>query len=153
MAPRLPAALAVGAVACALLVACADADPPGVGAPATRGQYIAAVEGLMDPPGQLASAISERTRTDAAGPSKHRLDDLLETAEDRLAAFRRMTLDDGVVRAQRDRIAEAYGDMIAPMRAAVTSLEAAPGAPVVAEIDPFLTSLRELPSVVSSSSR
>ncbi len=153
MAPRLTVALVAGAVVCALLVACTDADPSEAGAPATRAQYIVAVEDLMDPPGQLASAISERTRTDAAGPSARRLADLLETAQERLVAFRLMTLDDGVVRAQRDRIARAYGDMIPPMRSAVTSLEASAGAPVAADVDPFLTSLRELSSAASASSR
>ncbi len=153
MAPRLPVALAAGAVACALLVACSDADPPSAGAPTTRTEYIAAVEDLMDPPGQLASAISERTRAGVSGPSDHRLEALVTSARERLAAFRLMTLSDPVVRAQRDRIAVAYGDLIPAMTTAVTSLENAAGPPAAVAVDPFLISLRELPSAASSSSR
>lgn len=153
MAPRLPVALVVGAVACAVLVACTGGDTPAAGTPTTRVEYIAAVEALMDPPGQLASAVSERTRTGVPGPSRHRLDALLRSAEEQLAEFRLMTLEDDEVRAQRDRIARAYADLIPSMRTAVTSLESAPGAPVATGVDPFLASLRELPSAAAASSR
>ena len=153
MAPRLPVALVVGAIACVVLASCSDADTSATSAPATRVQYIAAVETLMDPPGQLASAIAERTRTDAPGPTHRRFEDLLTTAEDRLAEFRVMPLRDAVVRRQREQIVAAYADLIPRMRSAVTSLESAPGAPVAADVDPFLDSLRELPSAVSASSR
>lgn len=153
MAPRLPVALAAGAVACALLVACSDADPPAAEAPATRAEYIAAVEALMEPPGQLASAISERTRAGVSGPSDSRLEALVRSAQKQLGAFRTMELRDEAVRAQRDRIAAAYGELIPSMRTAVTSLESAAGAPVAVAVDPFLISLRELPSAASPSSR
>jgi hypothetical protein len=153
MAPRPPVALVAGVVACALLAACSQAGPSAAGAPATRAEYIAAVEALMDPPGQLASAISERTHTGTPAPAQGRLDTLVATAEERLTEFRLMRLDDGPVRRQRDRIARAYDRLIPPMRTAVTSLEAASGAPVATAVDPFLLSLKELPSAASPSSR
>lgn len=152
MAPRLPAALAAGAVACAVLAACSDAGTPAAGAPATRAEYIAAVDTLMDPPGQLASAISQRTDPGSEGPTDERLDALLETAQERLEDFRAMTLADARVRAQRDGIASAYADLIPDMRTAVTSLETTPGVPVAADVDPFLATLGGLPSAAASSS-
>lgn len=152
MAPRLPAALVAGAVACAVLAACSESGTPVAGAPATRADYLTAVEALMEPPGQLASAISERTDPGADGPTDARLDALLGTAQDRLEDFRAMTLADSLVRAQRDGIARAYADLIPAMRTAVTSLEDTSGAPVAAEVDPFLVSLGELPSAAGSSS-
>ncbi len=153
MAPRPLVALVAGVVACLLLAACSQTEPSAAGAPTTRAAYIAAVEALVDPPGQLASAISERTRTGAPGPAQGRLDALVATSEERLAEFRLMSLDDPAVRQQRDRIVRAYDRLIPSMRTAVTSLEAAPGAPVATAVDPFLLSLKELPSAASPSSR
>lgn len=153
MAPRLPVALVVGAIACAVLAGCSESGSRVAGAPVSRLQYIDAVDGLMDPPAQLASAISERTTGGSTGPGRRRLDDLVTHAQDRLAGFRGLVLDDAVVRRQRDDIAGAYSEMIPRMRVAATALQSSSGPPPAAAVDPFLHSLRDLPSAASSSSR
>lgn len=153
MAPRLPVALVVGAIACAVLAGCSESGSRLAGTPVTRMQYIDAVDGLMDPPAQLASAISERTTGGSTGPGRRRLEDLVTRAQDRLTAFRGLVLDDAIVRRQRDDIAGAYSEMIPRMRSAATALESGSGPPAPGAVGPFLRSLRDLPSAASSSSR
>jgi len=153
MAPRPPVAFAVGAIACAVLAGCSDSGSRQAAMPVTRHEYIDAVDGLMDPPAQLASVISERGDAGSTGPGKRRLDALVTNAQGRLATFRAMVLDDAIVRHQRDGIARAYAEMIPRMRRAAAALESRPGQPSSSAVDPFLISLRDLPSAAASPSR
>lgn len=166
MARRPPLALVVGAASVLLVAGCGDSTPPV--ATVTPSQYITAVQGLMDPPGQLASSIAERTApAEGPAPSRDRLQDLVRTARARLAAFRAMDLGDPVLRRQRDRLAGAYARMIPGMaRAADALAPAAGGGLAIADglasvraraalpdaTDPFLDALRALPSAAAPSS-
>ena len=153
MAPRPPVAFAVGAIACAVLAGCADLGSPQAAVPVTRHEYIDAVDGLMEPPAQLASIIAERANAGSSGSGDRRLEDLVLNSEDRLARFRAMVLDDAIVRHQRDGIARGYSDLIPRMRSAAVALESSPGEPSSRAVDPFLISLRDLPSAAASPSR
>ena len=153
MAPRPPVALAVGAIACAVLAGCSDVGSRQAAVPVTRHEYIDAVDGLMEPPAQLASIISERREAGTAGSGDRRLEDIVTNSEDRLATFRAMVLEDAIVRHQRDGIARAYSDLIPRMHSAAVALESSPGEPSSRALDPFLISLRDLPSAAASPSR
>lgn len=166
MARRTPLAIVVGAASLLIVAGCGDSTPPV--ATVTPSQYITAVQGLMDPPGQLASSIEERSRgTTAPTPSRDRLQDLVRTARARLAAFRAMRLGDPALRGQRDRLATAYARMIPGMASAADALAPADGADLPAAdglasirsraalpaaTDPFLDALRALPSAAAASS-
>lgn len=164
MALRPPLALAVGAALTLLLAGCREAPAPV--ATAGPAEYIAAVERLLDPPAQLASAVAERSGGgDGPAPSRERLDELLGAARTRLAAFRDLPLGDPVLRRQRDRLADAYARMIPRMAATADALApggaggpaAADGPSVAARASlsaaagPFLDSLGTLPSAAASS--
>jgi hypothetical protein len=151
MAPRLTVALAVGAVACLALAGCGEGERTAAGDGPSR--YVEAVEALLDPPGRLASAISDRWRhADAEATSGRRLSELVGTARVRLAELQALRLSDPALRADRDRLARAYAALIPRMQAAVDGL-AGDRAGLAAATDPFLDSLRTLPSDASSSSR
>ena len=111
MAPRPPVALAVGALVCAALAGCGGGTDPGP-TTASPSEYIAAVQRLVEPPGQIASSIEERGRgeTDAT-PSMRRLDRIVAAARDRLGEFRALRLGDPALRRQRNRLAGAYAAM------------------------------------------
>ncbi len=122
----------------------------------------------MDPPGQLASSIEQRSRgTDGSAPSRERLQDLVRTARTRLTEFRSLRLGDPVLRRQRDRLASAYARMIPGMSRAVDALAPPAGAErpaadglasirdraaLPAATAPFLDALRALPSAAAASS-
>lgn len=157
--------LVVGAAAVVLGAGCGDSTPPV--ATVTPSQYITAVQGLMEPPGQLASSIAERAdRAESPAPSRDRLQGLVRTARIRLASFRAMRLPDPVLRRQRDRLAAAYARMIPGMAAAAEALAPADGgglaiadglasvrvrATLPDATDPFLDALRALPSAAAPS--
>ncbi len=165
MAPRPPVTLAVGAALAFMVVGCSESAPPV--ATVTPSEYVSAVERLMDPPSRLAATISERARTpDATSPSRDRLQDLVTSARRRLAEFRGLKLGDPALQRQRQRIAAAYARMVPRMQTAADALAPAPGGgPAVADglasvtaraalpdkVDPFLNSLRTLPSAAASS--
>jgi hypothetical protein len=150
MAPRLSVLLAVGAVACASLTGCRDAEP--VAPAATPSQYISAVQDLLDAPGRLASTISQATDPDPPpAPSRRRLRDLIDGARARLAEFRALRLDDPALRRQRDRLAGAYARLIPRMQAAADALPSGDRSTIARASGPFLDSLRTLPSDAASS--
>jgi hypothetical protein len=148
MAPRLSVAIAAGALACAAIAGCGDAAPEP--APVTPSAYIDAVQDLLDPPGRLASLVSEAT-DDTPGPpaSRARLRGLVDRARDQLAGFRALRIEDAGLRRQRDRLAGAYARLIPRMQTAADALSADDAAAVPAAAGPFLDSLRELPSAAS----
>ncbi|MGD9571185.1 MAG: hypothetical protein AB7V62_04810 [Thermoleophilia bacterium] len=164
MAPRPPVALAVGAALACLAAGCSESAPPV--ATVTPSEYVSAVERLMDPPSRMAATISERARRpDQTTPSRERLQDLVTSARRRLAEFRGLRLGDPSLRRQRQRLAAAYARMVPRMQTAADALAPAPGGgPAIADglasvraraalpdaVDPFLNSLRTLPSAASS---
>jgi hypothetical protein len=151
MAPRPPAAIAVGVAVCAALAGCGGSDAPAPAATPT--QYIAAVERLLDPPAQLASSIAERSAgTTAPAPPRRRLERIVAGARDRLAEFRALKLGDATLRRQRDRLAGAYARMIPRMRTAADALaDGDRGAGLTAAAGPFLDDLHALPSAAAPS--
>jgi hypothetical protein len=151
MAPRLHVAIAVGAVACATLSGCGDG--PHAPVDATPSQYVAAAQALLDPPAQLASLVSERSADPAAAIPPHRqLEDIVERARARLAAFRALRLRDRRLRAQRDRLATSYEGLTALMPATVDALADHDRGALAAAASPFLAALRGLSSVTASPS-
>ena len=149
MAPRLSVALAVGAVACAALAGCRDTEPAPAPVDALA-PTSTAVQDLLDPPGRLASLVSEAT-DDTAGSAAppSRLRGLVDRARDRLAEFRALRIEDAGLRRQRDRLAGAYARLIPRMQTAADALAADDPGGVPAAAGPFLDSLRELPSAAS----
>ena len=151
MAPRLHVAIAVGAVACATLSGCGEGPHEPVDA--TPAQYVAAAQALLDPPAQLASLVSERSADPAAAIPPHRqLDDIVERARARLAAFRALRLRDRRLRAQRDRLATSYEGLTALMPPTVNALADHDRGALAAAASPFLAALRGLSSVTASPS-
>lgn len=153
MAPRPPVALAVGALVCAALAGCgggADAGPTT----ATPSGYIAAVQRLMEPPGQIASSLEERGRAVTGdAPSARRIDRIVAAARERLDEFRALRLGDPALRRQRDRLAGAYARMIPRMRSAADALDSNDRASLSRASRPFLDALDALSSAASSPSR
>lgn len=150
MVPRLSVVLTVGAVACASLSGCRDAEPVAATTPPSR--YLSAVQTLLDPPARLASLISERTGPEVGDPpTRGRLEGLVEDARTRLASFRGLRLDDAGLRRQRDRLAGAYARLIPRMQSAADALTSTDRATIVRAAGPFLDSLRRLPSAAASS--
>jgi hypothetical protein len=152
MAPRPPVALAVGALVCAALAGCGGGTDPGP-TTATPSEYIAAVQRLVEPPGQIASSIEERGRgeTDAT-PSMRRLDRIVAAARDRLDEFRALRLGDPALRRQRNRLAGAYAAMIPRMRTAADALGTDDRAALARAARPFLDALDALSSAAAASS-
>ena len=154
MAPRLTAAIAVGAATCLAIAGCGDGEQQADTAPDAPASYVTAVESLVEPPALLASAIAERAREEGGrAPARDRLDRLVQTARARLAELRALRLEDAGLRRRRDRLAAAYARMVPRMQAAVDAIVAGDGAALPAAAAPFLDSLRTLPSGASSSSR
>jgi hypothetical protein len=152
MAPRLTAAIAVGAVTCLAVAGCGDGDPEAATGPDSPAAYLAAVEALLEPPSLLATEIAASARDEAApAPARERLERLVRAARARLAELRALRLDDAGLRRHRDRLAAAYARMLPRMGPVVDALVAGDRAARAA--DPFLDSLRTLPSAASSSSR
>lgn len=150
MVSRLCVALTVGVVACGSLAGCREAGPAA--APVTPSQYLAAVESLLDPPGRLASIISQEADADAdAAPiaTRRRLGDLVDRARARLAEFRALRLQDAVIRRQRDRLAGAYARLIPHMQTAAAALVDGDRTDIVRASGPFLDALRTLPSAAT----
>lgn len=154
MAPRLTAAIAVGAATCLAIAGCSDGEPhQAAGGPDAPSAYVAAVQELVAPPAQLAASIDRRARDEAATvPDRASLDGLVATARARLAALRALRLQDAVLRRSRDRLAAAYERMLPRMRAAADALSGGDRAGLTAAANPFLDSLRALPSGASSPS-
>lgn len=154
MAPRLTAAIAVGAVTCLAMAGCGDGEPQAATGPDSPASYLSAVEALLEPPGLLATEIAASARDDAApAPARERLERLVRAARARLAELRALRLDDAGLRRRRDRLAAAYAPLLPRMGAAADALAAGDRAALPAAADPFLESLRTLPSAASSSSR
>lgn len=150
MVPRLSVVFTVGAVACASLAGCRDAEP--VAAPVSPSRYISTVQELLDPPARLAAMISQATDAEPGrAPSRSRLQDLVERARARLVGFRALRLDDATLRRQRDRLAGAYARLIPRMQTAADALATDDRARVARAAGPFLDSLRTLPSAAASS--
>ena len=151
MAPRLHVAIAVGAVACATLSGCGDGAHEPVNA--TPSQYVAAAQALLDPPAELASLVSERSADAAAPiPPRRQLDDIVQQARARLAAFRALRLPDRRLRGQRDRLAASYEGLAGLMPATVDALADHDRSALAAAAAPFLAALRGLSSVTASPS-
>lgn len=149
MARRLPAVLAVSAVACATLAGCQDTPDPAPSA--TPSRYIDAVESLLDPPARLASTISQRSTADAGPlPAPGRLQDLVDRARESLAEFRALRLEDPTLRRQRDGLAGAYAAMIPRMQEAVDAVSSDGRVGLARGARPFLDALGGLPSAASS---
>ncbi len=152
MGPHLSVVLAVGAVACTSLAGCRDAE--SVAPPVTPSRYISIVEALLDPPARLASTIAQRAEADPPPPpTRRRLQDLVDSARTRLAAFRAIRLDDAILRRQRDRLAGAYAGLIPHMQSAADAVGADDNdrAAQARAAGPFLDALRTLPSDVAAS--
>ncbi len=154
MAPRLTAAIAVGAATCIAIGGCGDGEQPATGGPDSPASYVAAVESLVEPPALLAAEISKRAGDEgAAPPARGRLDGLVRAAQARLAALRALRLEDAVLRRRRDRLAAAYARVVPRMETAVDALAGDDRAALTAAAAPFLDALRTLPSAASPSSR
>jgi hypothetical protein len=149
MAPRLTVALAVGAVACAAIAGCGEGEPAE--APSTPSQYVAAVQALLDPPARLAATLEQRARGEGSPPERRRLERLVAAARDRLEALRGLRLEDGLLRRQRDLLAGAYARLVPRMQTAVDALVSGNRETIREAADPFLDSLRTLPSAVPAS--
>ena len=112
MAPRLgvTAAIAVGAATCLAIAGCGDGEPQATGGPDPPAAYVAAVEALVEPPAQLASAIDARAprRGRPRRPPRGRLERIVRAARARLAELRALRLQDAGLRRHRDRLAAAY---------------------------------------------
>jgi hypothetical protein len=153
MAPRLTAAIAVGAATCLAIAGCGDGDPQATGGPDPPASYVAAVDALLKPPAQLASAVQERARDlDAPAPSRERLGRLVRSARARLANLRALRLQDAGLRRHRDRLAAAYARLVPRMPAVVAALAGGERAALEGAATPFLDALRTLPSGAASSS-
>jgi hypothetical protein len=154
MAPRPPVALAVGALVCAAaLTGCGGGADAGPTSTATPAEYIAAVQRLVEPPGQLASSLEERGHAvTGAAPSRRRIDRIVAAARDRLEEFRALRLGDPVLRRQRDRLAGAYARMIPHMRTAADALDSRDRASLSRASRPFLDALDALSSAAAASS-
>ncbi len=153
MAPRLTAAIAVGAATCLAIAGCGDGEQQGTGGPDSPASYVAAVESLVEPPALLAAEVSRRARDEGAAPlARSRLDELVRAARARLAALRALRLEDAALRRRRDRLASAYARLVPRMEAAVDSLAGGDRAALTAAATPFLDALRTLPSAASPSS-
>ncbi len=156
MAPRstVAAAIAVGAATCLAIAGCGDGDAPAAAGPASPASYVIAVEGLVGPPAQLATAIAERGADPDSRPSERdRLTRLMETARRRLAELRAMRFENAGLRRSRDRLASAYTLLMPRMQAVAEALAGRDGAALDSAAGPFLDSLRTLPSGASPSSR
>ena len=70
MAPRLTAAIAVGAATCIAIGGCGDGEQPATGGPDRPASYVAAVESLVEPPALLAAEISKRAGDEGAAPRR-----------------------------------------------------------------------------------
>jgi hypothetical protein len=153
MAPRLTAAIAVGAATCLAIAGCGDGDRQATAGPDPPASYIAAVDALFRPPAQLASAIQDRARDrDAAPPGRERLERLVRAARARLAELRGLRLQDAGLRRHRDRLAAASAGAIQRMPAVVDALAGRDRAALAAAATPFLDALRTLPSGAASPS-
>lgn len=156
MAPRstAAAAIAVGAATCLAVAGCGDGGAPAAAGPDRPASYVTAVESLVAPPAQLATAIAERDADPSARPSEpDRLARLMATARERLAELRALRLEDAALRRNRDRLASAYARLVPQMQAAADALAGRDPVALDAAAEPFLASLRTLPSGASSSSR
>ncbi len=153
MAPRPPVALAAGALLCAALAGCGGGGDAGRTIAATPSEYIAAVQRLVEPPGQVASSIAEQGRDPTrSAPSDRRLDRIVSAARDRLEEFRALRLSDPALRRQRDRLAGAYARMIPRMRAAADALDSGDRAALRRASRPFLDALDALSSAAAAPS-
>jgi hypothetical protein len=153
MAPRLTAAIAVGAATCIAMAACGDGEPQATAGPAGPASYVAAVQGLVEPPGLLAREIARSARDgDRAAPARDRLERLVAAARERLAGLRALRLEDASLRRRRDDLASAYARLVPRMRAAADALATGDRAALVAAATPFLDALRRLPSDAAASS-
>jgi hypothetical protein len=156
MAPRLTAAIAVGAATCLAIAGCGDGDPQATGGPDPPASYVAAVDALLKPPAQLASAVQERARDlDAPAPARERLERLVRlvrSARARLADLRALRLQDAGLRRHRDRLAAAYARLVPRMPAVVAALAGGDRAALEGAATPFLDALRTLPSGAAASS-
>jgi hypothetical protein len=147
------AAIAVGAATCLAIAGCGDGDRQATAGPDPPASYVAAVDALVKPPGQLASAVDERAHDpDAPAPARSRLDRLVRSARVRLAELRALRLQDPGLRRHRDRLAAAYARMLPRMPPVVDALAGGDRAELDAAATPFLDALRTLPSGASSSS-
>lgn len=153
MAPRLTAAIAVGAVSCLAMSGCGDGEPQAPREPGSPASYVTAVDALLEPPSLLAVEIQRSAGEEPPAPARERLERLVAAARDRLAELRRLRLDDAGLRRSRDRLAVAYARLVPRMQAAVEALVTGDRAALRGGADPFLESLRALPSAASSSSR
>ena len=153
MAPRLTAAIAVGAATCLAIAGCGDGDHQVSAGPDRPASYIAAVDALLRPPAQLATAVEVRARDrSAVAPARERLELLVRSARARLAALRALRLRDAGLRRHRDRLAAAYAGVLRRMPAVVDALAGRDRAALDAAATPFLDALRTLPSGAASPS-
>ena len=156
MAPRLgvTAAIAVGAATCLAIAGCGAGDPQATGGPDPPASYVAAVDALVKPPAQLASAIDARAHAQGGrAPARERLERTVRAARVRLAELRALRIQDPGLRRHRDRLAAAYARLVPLMPPVVAALAGGDRAALEPAATPFLDALRTLPSGASSSSR
>lgn len=140
-------AVAVTAAGCGGQPVSADVPDPG---PAG---YVEAVEALLAPAGEMASAIRARAEhPDAAPPARARLEAVVDRADRRLAELLELPVDHADLRAQRDRLGSGYADLVAAMGPVVDSIAA--GEPTEHLMDasgPFFDRLADLPAATEMS--
>jgi hypothetical protein len=156
MGPRLgvTAAIAVGAATCLAIAACGDGEPQATGGPDPPASYVAAVDALVKPPAQLASAIDARAHDqDGPAPARERLERIVRAARVRLGELRALRIRDAGLRRHRDRLAAAYARLVPWMPPVVDALAGNDRTALESAATPFLDALRTLPSGASSSSR
>lgn len=145
-----PLVIAPVVAACAAVGGCGDGPAASDVATVTSGpaEYVAAVERLLRPPAEIASAIAARVdHPDAPPPDQERLDAVVRRAGERLDELRALPVEDGALRAQRDRLGAGYESLVATMGPVVDSLVADRGRDDLVEAsEDFFESLSALPA-------
>lgn len=108
--------------------------------------YLGAVEELLAPPSRLASVTAERLADPEAPPVDVAAlaDDARRERED----FAALALRSPVLERQRDRLAEAYGELLATLDPVVAAHHAGDDERLAAAARPFYESLQALPAAV-----
>ncbi|MFN8121507.1 MAG: hypothetical protein U0237_03665 [Thermoleophilia bacterium] len=144
----------------AAVIASAAVAMPGCGSGGSSGatasttppdEYVAAVQGLLAPPAQLASLATARLKRDpeVGIPSTSEVDGMIRAAERELRELRELPLDSAVLRGQRDALAGAYQATVTAMRRVGRDLVQDDRVALRQHLTPLFMSMRGLSSAVS----
>jgi hypothetical protein len=146
------AALAAAAACCALVLAGCGRSGAVRTADTRPGQYLSAVQSLLDAPAQLAQIVADQLGP-LPGPAPEATDvrDLLARGRRQLELLRRIPLTDSVLRTQRARIVARFPRVLAAMKPVVDDLARHDRVALRADATPFFNSVRLFPSLVAAS--